>query len=133
MKAILRSLFLNGLVLYFAVLVFPGINFNGQLDTLFLAAVTLTFLNYFIKPIIKLLLLPINLITLNLFGWVANVITLFLVTVLVSGFKVIPFHFVGFAYQGFIIPALDISLIFSYIIGSILISAIVGFLRWLLK
>jgi putative membrane protein len=133
MKALLRSLFINVLVLYLAVLIFPGIIYNGQLETLLLASVTLTLLNNFVKPIIKLLLLPINLITLNLFAWVANVLMLFLVTSIVKGYQVVGFHFSGFIWQGFIIPAMDISQLFSFILASVLISIVVALIRWLLK
>lgn len=133
MKSLLRSLFVNALVLYFAILVYPGIVYNGQLKTLLLAALTLTLLNNFIKPVIKLLLLPINLITLNLFGWVANVITLFLVTVLVSGFEVVPFHFEGITTNGFVVPSMDLSLVISFILGSLLISLAAALIGWLLR
>lgn len=133
MKSILRSLFVNALVLYLAARIFPGIAYNGQFKTLILAALALTLLNLIIRPVIKLLLLPINLITLNLFGWIVNVIMLFLVTVVVKGYQVVPFHFLGYSNAGFIIPAMDISLLVSYILASIVISALVSLLIWLLK
>lgn len=133
MKTLLRALFVNSLVLYFAILTFPGLGFNGQIKTLLLAALALTLLNRFVKPVIKLLLLPINLITLNLFGWVANVIMLFLVTVLVGGFQVHAFHFAGYASGGFVIPAMDISQVIAYILASLLISLYAAVLGWLLQ
>lgn len=129
----LRALFINGLVLYFVILIYPGLSFSGSLKTLFFAALALTLLNQFIKPVTKLLLLPINLITLNLFAWVANVVMLFLVTVLVSGFSVRAWHFGGYASSGFVIPSLDISQIISLILASLLISAIASVIGWLLK
>jgi putative membrane protein len=133
MKGPLRSILINALVLYLAALILPGLIFNGQLGTLLMAALALTLLNSFIKPIIKLLLLPINLITLNLFAWVTNAVMLFAITLFVKGYQVVPFHFVGLTAQGFTIPSMDVSQIFSYILASILISALSSFIAWLLK
>lgn len=45
-------------------------------------------LNTFVKPVLKLLLLPINIVTLGLFSVVINVVMLWLVTYLVPGFEI---------------------------------------------
>lgn len=131
MKSIIRSLFHHLIVIYLVVKFYPGIRFDGTLQTLLITAFVLTLLNRFVKPLIKLFLLPINILTLNLFGWVANVLTLFLATILVSGFDVKPFFFTGFNYAGFVIPSMGISLLFSLILASLYISIISAFLKWL--
>ena len=56
--------------------------------TALLAALVLGVLNVTIKPVIKLLTLPINILTLGLFGLVLNAMFLYLVTFLIEGFEI---------------------------------------------
>lgn len=131
MKTILKSLFTNVVILYLLISFYPGVTFDRTVKTLLFTAFVLTLLNYFVKPIIKILLLPINILTLNLFSWVANVITLFLSTILVSGFDVTSFFFQGFTFQGFVIPSMQISLFISLVIASFFMSLFSAVLNWI--
>lgn len=133
MRRILRALFVNILVLYLVTAFYQGLSYDQSLQTLILAAAVFWLLNKIVKPMIKLLLLPINVLTLGLFGWVAHVITLFLLTELVSGMAVKAFYYPGFSYQGFVIPGMQISLLMSYVLGSLLISLVKGAVLWLLS
>lgn len=130
MKTILKSTFINLISLYIIDYFFTGFSLDGNLRTLATAAVVFTFLNKLVIPLIKLLLLPINLITLGLFRWVANVIALFLLQTLVTGITISPFFFQGLSYSGFTIPSFNVSLIFSYIITSILLRIAGSTIRW---
>ncbi len=133
MKTILRAIFLNLITLYIVALFFPGLTITNQLTTYLWAALVWTLLNKIVKPIIKLLLLPINLITLGLFSWVVNVITLFLLKYLIKGVSIQAFTFAGFIYQGFVIPQMHISLLFVYILTSLVLSLVHSSLIWLLR
>lgn len=133
MRKIFKSLFVNSLVLFLVVALYDGLVYDQSLQTLFWAAVVLWGLNKTIRPMIKLLLLPINVLTLGVFGWVAHVITLFLVTQLVVGFEVAAFYFSGFNQQGFVIPGMQVSLLFSYILASVFISLVKAAVLWLIS
>ncbi len=133
MKTILRALFLNLITLYLVALFFPGLSISAKLTTYLAAAVVWTLLNKIIKPIIKLLLLPINLITLGLFSWVVNVITLFMLGYFIKGVTIVPFTFAGLNYNGFIIPSLHFNLFLAYIITSIILSLVHSAAIWLLR
>lgn len=133
MKTILRAIFLNLITLYIVTLFFPGLTITHQLLTYLSAAVVWTILNKIVKPIIKLLLLPINLITLGLFSWVVNVITLFMLKYLIRGVVIHAFTFAGFTYQGFVIPEMHFSLFFTYILTSLVLSLVHSGLIWLLR
>lgn len=133
MKTLLRAIFVNTLVLYLAILVFPGLLFDGTLKTLVISAVVLTLLNKIVKPLIKLFLLPINLLTLGVFGWVAHVATLFILTRVVSGIMIKGFYFPGWSANGFAVPALGISLLMAYVLASLTISLIANIISWLLR
>lgn len=133
MKTILRSIFINSLVLYLAILMFDGLVFDGTLKTLVIAAVTLTLLNKIVKPIIKLFLLPINVLTLGFFGWVANVVTLFILTRAVRGIGITGFYFPGFDISGFVAPSFNVSVLASFVLTSLIISLTHTLIVWLLR
>lgn len=132
-KKFLYRFFINILALYLLILIIPGLSLAGGLKPLFLCGIVLTFLNKLAKPFLKLLLLPFNLITLGLFSWLINVITLYLLTLIVPELKVAGFTFPGFSYQGFTIPALELNIFYTYILASFSLSLISSLLRWLTK
>lgn len=133
MKTILRAVFLYLITLYIVALFFQGLSITGGPLTYLSAAVVWTLLNKIVKPIIKLLLLPINLITLGLFSWVVNVITLFMLKYFIPGVAIQAFTFNGYSIQGFVIPQMYFSLFFAYIITSLILSLVHSVLIWLLR
>ena len=50
-----------------------GVDFSGDLKTLLLAGLVLGLANFFIKPILKIITIPIRLMTLGLFGLLINI------------------------------------------------------------
>jgi putative membrane protein len=133
MKRILRSILINAAAIWLIYQVATGIVLERGLETLLVAAFALGMINLLIKPIINILLLPLNLITLGTFRWLVNVAALFLVTMIVPDFKILSFQFSGLNYNGIVVPALSLNLFFSFVAISFLISLITGFLYWLLK
>lgn len=66
----------NALGIWAAVRLVPGIYFDGGWEWLILAGAVLGFVNFFIKPVVKIISLPLILITLGLFTVVINVLML---------------------------------------------------------
>ena len=54
-------------------------------------AVVLALINVFIKPIVSLLTLPLNIVTLGLFSLVVNALLVLLAAMIVPGFSVVGF------------------------------------------
>lgn len=133
MKAILRYYLINLTTLWLTTQILPGLSFSGSLQTLFLGALAFGVINFFAIPILKILLLPLNLLTLGLFAWISNVLALYALTNLIPQFRIIPFHFTGFEYGGFIIPETDFSVLWVAIIASLIIGAVTHFLHWLVS
>lgn len=133
MKVFLRHILINLGALYLVNQVYPGFSIQSQLSTLLTAAVVWLLLNRIVKPIIKVLLLPINLITLGFFSWAVSVLTLFLLKTVVIGISISAYDFPGFSFQGFTIPAFYINLFFSYIVISILLNFVQSVINWLIK
>lgn len=65
----------------------PGIEVDSYYTAIFVA-VALSLLNFFVKPVLKILSLPITILTLGLFLLVINAIIIFMGGYLVEGFKV---------------------------------------------
>jgi putative membrane protein len=75
-KAIIITL-INMLAIYLAATAIPGFSAPFNLETLALVALILTGLNLIIKPVIKLLLIPIAWLTFGLSSLVVNLGILF--------------------------------------------------------
>jgi len=87
----MRGVLLRWLVLTAAVLVaswlLDGIRVTGLLPA-FLASATLGILNAFFRPLLILLTLPINILTLGLFTFLINALMLKIVSEVITGFEV---------------------------------------------
>jgi putative membrane protein len=90
----MRGVLLRWLVLTAAVLVaswlLDGIRVTGLLPA-FLAAAVLAILNAFFRPLLILLTLPINILTLGLFTFLINALMLKIVSEVIPGFEVYGF------------------------------------------
>lgn len=81
---------LFALALLFTAWIVPGISFVN-FQTALLAAFVMGLINLFIRPIILILTLPLNLLTLGLLTFIINALMFLLVAKLVAGFMVAGF------------------------------------------
>ncbi len=132
MRNFLRDGLLSTFSLYIAASFYPGLVVPTNFLALLLVGFIFTLINYFIKPIIKLFLLPLNLITLGLFRWVANVVILLILTQINQTIRIIAFTTEAFAYSGFAVPAIAINLTLAYIITSLILSLVYNLLDTIL-
>ena len=131
MKTLLRYFLINLVSLWVTTKIIPGLTFTGGIKTLFVGAVVFAVINFFLVPVIKILLLPLNLLTLGLFAWITNVLALYALTTIVSGFRLVPYQFGGFYYNGFMIPPYDLTPFLVAVAASLLLGLISHFLQWL--
>ncbi|MCW1949399.1 MAG: phage holin family protein [Candidatus Shapirobacteria bacterium] len=89
MKTIIK-LFLMGVAIMISAYIIPGVRVDGFLVAV-VVAVILSIVNFLIKPIVTLLTLPINILTLGLFNLVINALMIMLVSSVVPGFFVASF------------------------------------------
>ena len=66
----------NALGIWAAARLVPGIIFDGDWKWLILAGAVLGFINFFVKPVVKIISLPLIWLTLGLFTIVINVLML---------------------------------------------------------
>ena len=81
------SILVNGLVVFIASRMLSGVEVNSY-GTAVLVAVVLAVVNFMVKPILKLLTLPITILTLGLFLLVINGLMVLLADFFVGGFEV---------------------------------------------
>jgi putative membrane protein len=86
MKMIIKWLIMAVAVIITAY-VLPGVNVDSFVTALIVALV-LGIISIFIKPLVKLLTLPITILTLGLFTFVIEALMILLVDFLVAGFTV---------------------------------------------
>jgi putative membrane protein len=91
----LLRLLINAAALWAATQVVPGISFDGDWRLLFAVALVFAVLNVSIRPLLKLLTLPILILTLGLFIFVLNACMLWL-TGAISDALDLGFHVAGF-------------------------------------
>lgn len=83
----LITLLLSGIVVAISSYVIPGVTVENFL-TAIVVAVVLGIVNAVIKPILVVLTLPINLLTLGLFTFIINALMVMLAGAIVPGFTV---------------------------------------------
>ncbi|MBW3612646.1 MAG: phage holin family protein [Chloroflexi bacterium] len=114
MDRVIQTL-INAAALYVAVMLVPGLEFDFGADgawwKFLLVALIFGLVNTFLRPILRILTLPITLMTLGLFLLVINALMLMLTGAISSELDL------GFAVDGFL----------AALLGSIVVS-IVGFL-----
>ncbi len=62
-----------------------------------------------------------------------NVLVVFILTKLVPTVKISVWSFPGLTVEGLVLPPMGVSLILTYFISSLLLTFVVGFLKWLFK
>src|SRR3989344_6927222 len=115
MKRILRHFTIDTYSLWLTSQVAAGMIFEEGIKTLIIAGVAVTLVSVFAKPIINILLLPLNMITFGVFRWVASAVVLFLVTLVIKQFKIVGFHFPGFNNVWIDIPAINVEGVLAFI------------------
>lgn len=133
MKRILRLYTIDTFCLWVTAQVASGIVFTNGYKTLFLAGLGMMMVSIFAKPVINMLLLPLNIITFGLFRWVSSAIIFYLVTLLVKDFKVLEFRFNGFENAWLPIPVLYFDGIIAFIGFGLIYSILTSFIYWLTK
>ena len=133
MKRMLRHYVLVTYSLWLASKIANGMIFEKGLNTLLITGFVFMLASLLAKPIINILLLPINLVTFGLFRWVSSAIVLYLVTLLVSDFKLLTFNFVGYSSKWIDLPALNFHGIIAFVVFAFLISFIASIFFWLIK
>ena len=111
MTAIIIRFLVNGTALWVASKLVSGVTVEGTIVEWLVLLIVFALINAVLKPILKLLTLPINVMTLGLFTWVINAFLLWLTSWLTD--------------------ALEVDGIVALFLGSLVISIVSTLLSWL--
>lgn len=129
MKRILRLFVFHVFALWLVSELFGALQIQGGVVGILSAGVVLTALMLLVRPILKVLIIPINFITFGIAGWFINAIILFLLTMVLPEVIVREYTFPGFQYLGFVIPSIKFNYLVSFLLVSVSITAIANILR----
>lgn len=87
---ILLSLILSTIAVFVTANILPGVKIDGW-TTALIVAIVMGVVNAFIRPLLLILTLPINILTLGLFTFVIIALLVMLVSAIVPGFHVAGF------------------------------------------
>lgn len=82
---------LNGIALYVAVVYFPNFKLGGGAEIFIVAALILTFLNAFLRPILKLISLPLIWLSFGIFNIVIHVLILWVADLILTQLAILDF------------------------------------------
>lgn len=134
LRLLLRSIAINLASVYIAAKILSSvIVYFGGFQTLLVCAAVIALVNLLVRPVINLLLLPIHLVTLGVFRWITNLITLYAVTWLVPQFQIHPFTFPGLDLRFIIIPSIHFSAFGAFLVATLVLTFTFHFLYWLLQ
>lgn len=132
MKRLLRSYFTSLVALWITSVLIPGLEFSGGLTSLSLGAATFMLINSTVVPLLKILFLPLNLLTFGFFTWVINVLALFVMTSTLPQLKLVPYYFPGAQVFGMSVNGFELNTLFVAVAASFLIGLIINIIKWLI-
>ena len=95
MGYLLIRLIINGIALYVATRLVPGLTFDGQWTTIAIVAFIFGLVNALVRPLLEVLTCPLVILTLGLFTFVINALMLLLTGWIADQFG-LGFHVGGF-------------------------------------
>lgn len=122
MRKLLIRVFGTALSFYITAKLVGGFLLEPSWLTYLMASLVFVLVNWVVSPIVKLLLLPINLLTLGLFRWVASIIVLYVFDLLYGGVTIQAYQFPGFQSGILAIPPGNVSLFWTLVLSSLTIS-----------
>lgn len=131
MRAVIRNILLYAFALYITQLVLDGLIIHGGIETLLFGGLLLAIGFKILKPVIAIISLPFNLLSLGLFSIFIVAFIVFLITLIYPAIEVRAFRFPGFMLFGVEIHPFQASLLLSYCIVSATIYLITKFIDWL--
>lgn len=133
MKRLIRSVLINYGAIWATTQIIPAVVISGGVRGWIIAVLSFMVASLLLTPLIKILLLPLNLLTLGLFSWLGNVLVLYFLVNVIPSFKILPYTFEGLYIDGFVIPTIDLTTFQVVIIVSFIIGLITHFINWLIK
>lgn len=130
MKHLIRVFLFSVFALWLTSQILPGIMISGGWQTILFAGFILSLLMLIVAPLLKILFIPINILTFGLLAWLVNVIVMYLLTLVVPEIQITTWAFSGWSWAGFVIPSFKIGYFLSLVVTSLMIATITDILHY---
>jgi len=131
MKNLLRQYLFFAASIFLVAKVIPGLSYSNNWQTLAEASFLLFVVHFLVRPVVNLVALPINVLTLGLFSFVINGLMLYLVTLVISSFKVTAFDFPSVNLGLVSFNTFYVAVVPSYIVIAFLVGLVKNGFQWL--
>src|SRR3990167_5239534 len=121
MKKIFRSVVYYIFALWLTSTLIPVLSISGNLWGMLSAGTTLALMMLLLKPLLSIIFLPVNILSLGLLSWLVNVIVLYLWTIFVPNVRLVTWIFPGISTAGFVVPAVNLGYTWTLIAMSLVI------------
>lgn len=132
MKRITRSLVFSAVAIVLTALWNNGFQYSHNPKTFIIGIILLAIVFYLIVPITKLILLPLNILTLGLVSIVAYFLIFYFFVNRVNLIIIKPWNFAGIRWDGLAISKIHIGYLINVILSAISVSTIINLLEALL-
>lgn len=122
MRKIIVKILATAASFYLAGYFLAGVHLQNTWVSYLIASLVFVIFNFVLTPIIKLLLLPINLLTLGLFRWLTNVLVLYLFDLVYNGISITSFTYPGFTSSIISLPSGHLALFWVLVLASLIMS-----------
>ena len=131
MKWILRTYGYTFVALWATELVVPGFSVRGSPGDLATIALGLVALHTFVRPVLKIITLPLNFASFGLFGIAINVFLLYSLSLVFPEISIHSWTFSGVALPWITVPSMEFGILATYAITAFCISGIILVLDWI--
>lgn len=131
MKWFFRTFLYTLFAIWLTEQIIAGFDIQGGLLPYLTVTSGMVGLNIFVKPLLKIITLPLNVATLGLFSIVINGALLYLLAYFVEEIVVTSWQYPGYELTGVSLPPLEFGIIATYLTTAFLISGIIAFLQWI--
>jgi len=125
MKFLAQKIAITALALLLVAHFTQAIDYQNQLSNLLLVASLLTITQLIVKPILKLLLFPLNILTFGLVNLFLGVVIFYVIAHLTPGFSLHPFSL------NLYFTTLIVTGWWIYVVITLILNLVIRFLTWL--
>lgn len=131
MRGVIKNILLYAFALYITHLLFQGLIIHGDFKTFLIGGLLLAIGFKILKPVLSIISLPFNILSLGLFSIFIIAFIFFLITLVYPFIEIRPFLFPGISFWGLEIHPFKASLLLSYCIISATIYLLTKAVDWM--
>lgn len=122
MRKLIVKILATAASFYLTTYFLAGFQIENTWSAYLIGSLVFVIFNFVLSPIIKLLLLPINLLTLGLFRWLTNVLVLYLFDLVYDGIRISSFDYPGLSGPLISLPSGHLNLFWVLVLSSLIMS-----------